>query len=362
MGSLPIPCGCSCCSYLHQLPCTTNCCKCPSTGNLTFDIFDCQAYIYGEDDDGMEIWVPVDSCCTGMSFPLSHDLGYTICSMTGHVPGGLDEGGTGCLTTGEAPLPTGTGIDVFPELWGFTGTVCGDCTTIDARTSPEDPLSGWENPHFSTDECGGMCVRASLCCCPAPNSGNGRCGAGGAAGTRNPKCECASPCYKFTMAPFECHDIDSGVICPGASGTFKSVCSPCSFLEMPTVTGVFGGPPPDPEITGCMWDCDAYANATGSTMGSWDVWASCEPQVATSRQCGVRPYTGTGGCSGQCPGSGSSSKKFMLLVDGVYQSQCDCATGEFRTMCDPSTSPYGPTGVGLMMPVYVKFSGLISDS
>ena len=50
----------------------------------------------------------------------------------------------------------------------------------------------------------------------------------------------------------------------------------------------------------------------------------------------------------------------MLIVDGIYQSQCDCATGRFDLMCGGDV--YTPSGVGFMEQVFVKFTGLISSS
>ena len=82
------------------------------------------------------------------------------------------------------------------------------------------------------------------------------------------------------------------------------------------------------------------------------------------------PHTGSATCSGQCPRDcyivdGVNTKtgcyhKLMLIVDGVYESQCDCAKGEFKLMCDPD-GVYKPSGVGYMGSVFVKFTGLLSS-
>lgn len=374
--------GCSCCAFSGELPCSEGCCKCPCTGDVSFDILDCQAYYVIEDPLTLqENWAPIDSCCTGMSFALEKRLGYEICSITGHSPSTVSPGGSGCLTTGTgAGMPTGTGIDSLPELWGFTGTVCGGCQTGPSRPSGANPMTGWHLPHFAQETCDGMCLRASLCCCTMPNSGistgpggGSRCGgAAGAPSTRKRDCRCSTTCYKFTMEPFDCHEIAESVICPTMTGTFMAACSPCSYVEGPVETGIYHNPDGSP-YTGCAWDCDTYSTRTGAGLGIWYVWDGCVPDVAREkRNCGVIPYTGSAECSGQCPSTGAGvppghyNTQMMLLVDGVYKSQCDCATGEFYRLCDdpfsPSPSIYTPSGVGVFREVYVKFTGLLSQS
>lgn len=371
---LNISCGCNCCAVEDSLPCTEGCCKCPTTGSLSFDILDCQAYhVVTNPIDGMDNWAPIDSCCDQMSFSLTKSLGYEMCTTSGHQPSTIDGAdGSSCLTTGTgAGQPSGTGTGILPELWGFSGTVCGDCETVEPRTGLHlDPHSGWSTGTFAAKQCEGMCVRASLCCCVSPTSGasiggGARCGGGANLPGRNKNCRCAVGCYKFTMEPFDCHDIDYSVICPPRTGTFKSACSPCSYLQGPVRTGIVGGLPPLPSYTGCEWDCDTSANQTGSTAGGWEIYAGCPPQVARgARQCGVYPHTGSALCSGQCPTTGAGGqfgKEMMLIVDGIYRSQCDCATGIHEFMCG-ADSIYGMSGVGIMRPVFVKFTGLLSSS
>ena len=372
-----IDCGCSCCALPDQQPCTSKCCKCPTTGDLSFDILDCQAYQVVEDPFTlMETWEPVDSCCTGMLFTLQKNLGYLMCTQSGHTPSLVDDDGNSCLTTGDenSGRPTGTGTGVLQELWGFSGTVCDTCTTGPKRTDTTLPvMDDWHIPTWHQEECGGMRVKASLCCCEEPTSGFGtigighgsQCGGDALLPDRSSNCRCASMCYKFTMGPAYCHELPYSVLCLPQTGTFMSVCSPCSFLEGPTNTGVIGGLPPLPSYTGCNWEgCYDSANSTGSSLGMWQVWDSCPPDVARGpseaggRTCGLEPYTGVASCSGQCPDSGLV--KFMLLVEGVYESTCDCATGVHNLMCQDTQ--YFPSGVGYMSSVYVKFSGLLSDS
>ena len=378
--------ACACCNQKEFEPCSSKCCKCSNNGGLDFDIIDCQAYYVEENPDTlMDNWYPIDSCCSGMSFTMSRSLGYLMCTQSGMGPGNMSPDGVSCLTTGTgAGQPPGTGIDTLDELWGFSGTVCTSCSGGPQRESGVDPTSGWEDPHFAANNCDGMCLRASFCCCPDPVSGarnnhnvgpaGGKCAGGSSTNLpdRTSTCRCATMCYKFTMESFECHEIDASVLCPVQTGTFMSACSPCSFLQSPTVTGIFGSPGID-EHSGCTWGCEQYATATGANMGSWQTWATCPPDVARgSRECGMIPHTGSATCSGQCPsdcvldGDGNSTKtgclgKLMLIVDGVYESQCDCAKGQFNLMCDPDDI-YKPSGVGYMKSVFVKFTGLLSSS
>ena len=379
-----VPCGnCHCCSPPGVPPCSPGCCKCPPTGNICFDILDCQAYYLAENPSTLEDnWYPVASCCTGMSFTLTHDLGYLLCNEPGHTPSTVDVDGDSCLTTGTGSgMPTGTGTGSLPELWGFSGTVCGDCTTGSGRpdnpTSEIDVMSGWEKPWFYKEECDGMCLKASLCCCVSPfgdgiaGQGN-RCAGGATQQERTTSCACGISCYKFTMEPFDCHTIPYTVLCPVQTGTFKSNCSPCSYLQTPTVTGVFGSPGID-EYSGCSWSCEEYANDTGSAAGNWRTWSACEPAIARGKvPCGVYPYTGGSACSGVCPNE-SGTTSFMALVEGVYESQCDCATGVFDTICGPgppcehppcppSEPPPYPSGVGVLRSVFVKFTALLSEA
>ena len=368
---MTINCGCNCCAPVEDQPCTEGCCRCQPSGNLSFDIIDCQAYyVCVNPIDGMDNWCPIDSCCTGMNFGLKRSLGYMVCTMSGHEPSTVDDDGNSCLTTGIPGGPTGTGIDTLPELWGFTGTICNDCQTIGPR-DPSLPITGgWGDPHFHQEDCNGMCVRESVCCCVSPNSGGStssgpRCGGGASLAGRKQTCRCSTQCYKFTMEPFDCHEIDRSVICPPRTGTFMSACSPCSFIQGPVKTGIVGDLPPLPSYTGCSWDCETYPNETGSSMGAWDAWGACPPATARAgRECGVIPHTGSAQCSGQCPNTGVGggfTREFMLLVDGVIRSQCDCATGVLKYMCGED-SPYGLSGVGVMENVFIKFTGLVSTA
>jgi hypothetical protein len=160
------------------------------------------------------------------------------------------------------------------------------------------------------------------------------------------------------MDAWDCHEIAATVICPVQTGTFMSRCSPCAFLENPTVTGIHGSPGVD-EYSGCTWGCDDYPNDTGSTMGFWQIWDACAPDIARGKaECGVIPYNSGSACSGTCPND-EGTTAFMVLVEGVYESTCDCALGVFDLMC-PAGGIYG-TGVGFMKSVFVKFKALLSE-
>lgn len=388
---------CNCCAPQGMQPCTEGCCKCPPTGNICFDLLDCQAYYLKENPVTLiDNWYPMDSCCTGMdSFTMTHELGYEICSLPGHAPSTTDFDGSTCLSTGTgAGQPSGTGVGSLPELWGFSGTVCGGCTTGPSRDPGADPESGWHDPHWKEESCGGMCLKASLCCCSSPFSGGSgfgppggqgsRCAQGASLPGRTGSCECGVTCYKFTMAPWDCYELPNTILCPPAYGSewappgtrsgdyFMSACSPCSFLESPMASAVYENMLPLYSYTGCEFDCDTASQFNhGSTQGGWQVWSSCEPGIAKgggSGGCGVHPYDFAHDCDATCPNS-SGTKSFMALVEGVYESQCDCATGVFNLMCGPEPTPSpgpGPpalyeSGVGYMTSAFVKFTALLSE-
>jgi hypothetical protein len=394
-----IECGkCNCCSPPGVPPCSPGCCKCPPSGDVCFDILDCQAYYLFENTvTHVQNWAPIDSCCTGMSFTLTHALGYSLCNEEGHNPGLPDDDGDTCLTTGTgAGMPTGIGTGELPELWGFSGTVCGDCSGGAPRPDNLPWSGGWDEPSWKSEECDGMCLKASLCCCvspfgtgtgggsPPPGQGN-RCAGGATLGERNSNCACGVSCYKFTMAPFDCHKIPNSVLCPPATGDYycgpeytMSACSPCSFLESPMASSVHPEIlPPYCPYTGCEFSCELQADVTGSNMGAWAVDHDCPPAIARGQEaCGVIPYTGASLCSGTCPNE-SGTRSFMVLVEGVYESQCDCAKGIFDWQCAPVPPPEPcpdppcpppvpggsqyPDGVGYMKSVFVKFTALLSE-
>ena len=96
----------------------------PLPGLYVFDILECQAYTLQENPVTLiDNWYPVESCCDGMSFTLSHGLGYELCSEPGHNPSVPDPGdGSTCLTTGTgAGQPTGTGTGGASGIVGFYG-------------------------------------------------------------------------------------------------------------------------------------------------------------------------------------------------------------------------------------------------
>ena len=115
--------------------CYCNCCACPPQATLTFEMIACQ--VQGN---------PTKPCdCNDFTFEMQPRTAE--CYL--HSDGVLNPGGALCTPCdGEyTSQPTGSYI----EAWGFRGTVCGDCTT--------------SVPPFSGDDCDGMCITASLCCC-----------------------------------------------------------------------------------------------------------------------------------------------------------------------------------------------------
>ena len=188
----------------------------------------------------------------------------------------------------------------YPEAWSFSGKICDECTTAD--------------PPMLSNSCGGMCVRASLCCCktgiysatwPAPE---GRtcatqtemvCG-----GLTSGDYTCDMGCFWFQMSSYECYDIDG-------DGTNDSPCSQCAAYDRS-----FG-----PDVPGTLFTSEA-----GVCMNI---------------------------VSGQCQNPNSDpEKKFMAVVKGTFQIACDCQTGE---IINPGTP--GAT----YQPVNMHFVGLITE-
>ena len=153
--------GCCICCCKRAYP---GCCPCVPAGDMCFEII-----------------ATNEPCATGMSF--------TMNKATDSCKTHRDTFSDYLCLQCHSDLGTG----VYPEMWGFTGTVCG-----------------------------GMCVSASLCCCvtgamaePSEQTccGDAQCSGYVPTGTMNKcvedgKCPCRVGCFNFAISPFYCHDWD----------------------------------------------------------------------------------------------------------------------------------------------------------
>ena len=245
--------------------CYCNCCACVPTEPLCFEMINCRIQGGGGGGGG--------SPCMCDDFSFTMDKSPAMCYY--HTDGELNPGGalcTVCLAEYQ-DQPTGAYI----EAWGFSGTVCGDCTT----SSP--PMSG--------SDCDGMCITASLCCCK------------------------------------------TGIQVTGLPLGFDHPCpqlhpnGPCATEGDGIVTGA--GPLPCSshcfwfEIEPCSVPCSPCAYYTGT-----EEWPQLTEGSLSNNNCANL-------VSGQC--KGTDGQKFMLLVEGEFLINCDCQTGWLDP--DPSMTP-----------------------
>jgi hypothetical protein len=266
--------------------CYCNCCACVPTGPLTFEMVRC------------EIRSPMVKDCSCTDFTFEMGKGSAQCYY--HSDGEASPGGGGCTPCQDQYQNQPTGA--YIESWGFSGTVCGDCT------SSAPPMSG--------DDCGGMCITASLCCCktgivtsgggvpdhPCPIQSAETCSTAGnglASGVTPESLSCRMECFWFEIEPFNCYNI--------MGGGLDSPCSPCA----------------------------AY---TGDASFPQTTPGSLSPAICHSI------------VSGQCA-SPTQNKKFMLMVEGSMNINCDCQTGVVIPMNTPP-----------IMPVAMHYTGLITES
>ena len=280
----------SCCSC----PCSNcycNCCSCYPETDLTFSMISCSI------DSVTSSWTGRDcETCDGNAWEFTLSRDPNICYYHSSGAGGC----TSCPDEYNQSVYPGPHRD-YPEAWGFSGKICGECETDD--------------PPMISDNCGGMCIRASLCCCktgtyseewpPAedrtcPVQSQNNCGTGPSGDYT-----CDMGCFWFQMSSYECYDIDG-------DGTNDSPCSPCAAVD-----NSFG---PDIPVT-------LFTSEAGLCMNV---------------------------VSGQCKNPNSDpEKKFMAVVKGTFQIACDCQTGEVLN--------YGTPGVSYQ-PVNMHFQGLITES
>ena len=280
------PC-CVCCE-----DCYCKCCSCPVEGSLDFDMVEC---FY------TKVGVPstqYDCDCDDWSFTMTQapDMCYVHTSGGGCSPCDGEYQGSAFGPGGTLPYDPN-----YTEAWGWSGVICDDCTN--------------ESPPADQSSCGGMTIKASLCCCktgiyssapghPCPLDTPPSCQAtpptvypGGTL--------CALDCFWFEITPWWTYYINGGAV-PD---------SPCSR-------------------------CAAFPAGGGGGGG-------LIPGSLQDRICMV-PISGQCGCNTCSP-----TKKFMLLVSGTFTINCDCQTGVYQS--------FGGGG-GSVTHVMMTLVGLISES
>ena len=257
---------CCICCKAGTKTCYCGCCPCVPTSDLTFSVLDCYVTVGG-------VSQPCGACADSWTFTLTKQDTECIVHTVGDIDGQGTISCTPCANEYDDHLS-----DPYPEAWGFSGTVCGgtlDCSTTD--------------PPFESASCGGMALRASLCCCktgipeteeyttdehPCPMVTASNCNGS----HQMEDAPCSMDCFWFGMSTWEKYDIDST---PGND----SPCSPCAAVQP-----AFG-----PVIPGSLF---------GGGAGT------CFTIV-----------------SGQCQSSTTPNKPFMLAVRGQFMIACDCQTG-----------------------------------
>ena len=255
---------CICCTPAKT--CYCGCCPCVPAGPLTFSVLDCTMLVPGEPAARQ-----CEGCIDGWTFQLAQQPTECIVHTIGDSNG---EGGIGgCAICGNEYNSHSDTTDDYPEAWGFSGTVCGDCSTT--------------NPPFESASCGGMALRASLCCCktgipestvyttdehPCPMVTASTC-------KTVEDATCSMNCFWFGMTAYEDYDIDGDSV-------MDSPCSPCSAVQT-----YFGGTP------GMIVPGDVQRQICFSMV------------------------------TGQCYSSTIPNNKFMLAFESSFTIRCDCHTG-----------------------------------
>lgn len=272
--------GCCICCKAGTKTCYCGCCPCVPDGDLTFSVLDCNI-TYG----GVTYPNGCGDCAEGWTFTLtkrdtecmvhtrgisndSPDIGAITCS-----PCSATEYTGTPRPTPPLPLPL-IGTEPYPEAWGFSGTVCDNCETSD---------------DFESDECDGMALRASLCCCktgipegsvvnyplsehPCPMVTASNC-------NTVEDSKCSMDCFWFGMSTWEKYDIDG-------DGVKDSPCSNCAAVQTS-----FG-----PLVPGSL-----FGGEGGTCFG------------VTSGQCSSL--------------EDGVWRPFMIAVTGSFMIACDCQTG-----------------------------------
>ena len=258
---------CICCEPGGKT-CYCGCCPCVPAGSLTFSVLDCQMSVPGEPTSRS-----CEGCIDGWTFQLAQQPTECIVHTIGDSNGEGEIGG--CAICGNEYNSHSDTTDDYPEAWGYSGLVCdNECSTA--------------TPPFEDTSCGGMAIRASLCCCktgipedsteyseddhPCPMVTASTC-------NTVEDAPCSMNCFWFGMTAYEDYDID-GV------GGVDSPCSPCSAVQT-----YFGGTP------GILVPGDVARTICFSMV------------------------------TGQCQSSTTPNKPFMLAVNSSFTIKCDCHTG-----------------------------------
>ena len=259
--------GCCICCKAGTKTCYCGCCPCVPTSDLTFSVLDCQMLVPGEPSSRS-----CEGCIDSWTFQLAQQPTECIVHTIGDSNG---EGEIGsCAICGNEYNSHSDTTDDYPEAWGYSGLVCDDeCSTA--------------SPPFNDTSCGGMAIRASLCCCktgipeteeyttdehPCPMVTASTC-------NTVEDATCSMNCFWFGMSAYEDYDIDGDSV-------MDSPCSPCSAVQT-----YFGGTP------GILVPGDV-ARQICFSMGT-----------------------------GQCHSSTTPHKPFMLAFESSFTIKCDCHTG-----------------------------------
>ena len=269
---------CICCKADSDKTCYCGCCPCVPAGSLTFSVIDC-SITYG----GVPAGTGCTQCAKDWSFTLTKQDTECIVHTVGDIHGQGEITCSTCLNEYDGTPPAGA---TYNEVWGYSGTVCGGSCESDSPPAKEE-------------SCGGMCIRASLCCCktgvpeteeyttdehPCPVTTAASC----PTSTGTP---CSQNCFWFGMSAYECYDIDG-------DGVVDSPCSPCAAVQ----------PSFGPLIPGSLFGGGGY-------------------------HCFNPPITG------QC---GTDEKPFMLAYEGTFPIACDCQTGNITYAFGGAVSSYDP--------------------
>ena len=305
--------------------------------------------------------LPVYQCEPGLATMGCREVSFSSRVANGYIAG-----------TGNY---SGSIMDDYPQMWGFSGKVCETCTSCGP-------------PAYDSASCGGACIWATYCCSTGANNDldNMTFSWGG------------WDCYEYgpTCPSGDSGGNTSGNPCDVAIPNVWSPCSPCATRETNQCVpnscrhnqqrGMFGHdqysvcgysdccnpytwpggpytPPHTPDFRGCPCPWPFYPDSY-STIGclpyGWTQPNPCQISLITpaetsaymDRTFGMWPDTCFSFISGQCS-IPSIGQKFIAVYDAtMLDYDCDCQThmccDEIYTVeygCDASTGwPYGCWG------------------